>query len=60
MQKKSKKMRRGLDKLSRLRYIRISGKSRDRVFSRGCPGFDWYGSGCRLQVERSSPFWAKI
>jgi len=23
--------------------------------SRGCTGFDWYGSGYRLQVERSSP-----
>ena len=26
---------------------------------RGCPGFDWCGSGYRLQVERPSPDWAK-
>ena len=25
----------------------------------GCTGFDWYDSGYRLQVERSSPDWAK-
>ena len=25
----------------------------------GCTGFDWYDSGSRLQVERSSPDWAK-
>ena len=30
-----------------------------RLYLWGCPGFDWYGSGCRLQVERSSPDWAK-
>jgi len=28
--------------------------------SRGCTGFDWCGSGYRLQVERPSPDWAKI
>jgi len=27
---------------------------------RGCTGFDWCDSGYRLQMERSSPDWAKI
>jgi len=29
------------------------------IDNRGCTGFDWCGSGYRLQVERPSPDWAK-
>ena len=41
-------------------YYEITLLDAALLFVGGCPGFDWYDSGYKLQVERPSPDWAKL